>query len=96
MTSFSLTLDEIYALAHEALLGAGANEEQADAVANVVTRAERDGSHSHGLFRIPSYAPLSVIMARLQKVSRLAGVHCRVVKVEFGHPKSRQYPKPTL
>ena len=55
MTSFSLTLDEIYALAHEALLGAGANEEQADAVANVVTRAERDGSHSHGLFRIPGY-----------------------------------------
>ena len=84
MTSFSLTLDEIYALAHEALLGAGANEEQADAVANVVTRAERDGSHSHGLFRIPSYAPLSVIMARLQKVGCLARVHHRVVKVEFG------------
>ncbi|MGB1714751.1 MAG: Ldh family oxidoreductase [Arenicellales bacterium] len=55
MTTSSLTLDEIYALAHEALLNAGANAEHADAVADVVTRAERDGSHSHGLFRIPGY-----------------------------------------
>ena len=45
MTTSSLTLDEIYALAHEALLNAGANAEHADAVADVVTRAERDGSH---------------------------------------------------
>ena len=37
------------------MLGAGAKEEHADAVADVVTRAERDGSHSHGLFRIPGY-----------------------------------------
>ena len=35
MTTSSLTLDEIYALAHEALLGAGASEEHADAVADV-------------------------------------------------------------
>lgn len=55
MNTSSLTLDEIYALAREALLGAGASEEHADAVADVVTRAERDGSHSHGLFRIPGY-----------------------------------------
>ena len=55
MNTSSLTLDEIYALARETLLGAGASEEHADAVADVVTRAERDGSHSHGLFRIPGY-----------------------------------------
>ena len=55
MTTSSLTLHEICALAHEALLNAGANTEHADAVADVVTRAERDGSHSHGLFRIPGY-----------------------------------------
>ena len=47
MNTSSLTLDEIYALARETLLGAGASEEPADAVADVVTRAERDGSHSH-------------------------------------------------
>ena len=55
MNTSSLFLDEIYALAHEALLSAGASEEHANAVADVVTRAERDGSHSHGLFRIPGY-----------------------------------------
>ena len=55
MNTSPLSLDEIYALAREALLGAGASAEHADAVADVVTRAERDGSHSHGLFRIPGY-----------------------------------------
>ena len=55
MNTFSISLDEIYALAHKALLSAGASEEHADAVADVVARAERDGSHSHGLFRIPGY-----------------------------------------
>ena len=36
MNTSSLTLDEIYALARETLLGAGASEEHADAVADVV------------------------------------------------------------
>ena len=55
MNTSPLSLDEIYVLARETLLGAGANAEHADAVADVVTQAERDGSHSHGLFRIPGY-----------------------------------------
>ena len=55
MTTTALSLDEIYDIANTALLSAGANEENADAVAQTVTRAERDGSHSHGLFRIPGY-----------------------------------------
>jgi delta1-piperideine-2-carboxylate reductase len=37
------------------LLTAGSSEEMANIVADTVTRAERDGSHSHGLFRIPGY-----------------------------------------
>ena len=88
MTTSSLTLDEIYALAHEALLGSGANEEHAD--------AECDDSNSQGLFRILSYAPLGVIVARLQKVGRLAGVHCRVVEVKFCHASTCLSSMPEL
>ena len=50
-----LSLDEIFSLAKKALINNGANEENADAVATTVTNAERDGSVSHGLFRIPGY-----------------------------------------
>lgn len=55
MTTTSLSLDDIFDIAKKALTAAGANEENADAVAQTVVRAERDGSHSHGLFRIPGY-----------------------------------------
>ena len=57
MTSktIDVNLDEIFSLAKAALIKHGANEENADAVANTVTNAERDGSISHGLFRIPGY-----------------------------------------
>ena len=55
MATTSISLEGIYSLAREAMLNAGANEENADAVADTVMRAERDGSHSHGLFRIPGY-----------------------------------------
>ena len=56
MTTTSISLEGIYSLAREAMLNAGANQENADAVADTVMRAERDGSSSHGLFRIPGYA----------------------------------------
>ena len=57
MTSatIDLSLDEIFLLAKNALLKHGANEETANAVANTVTKAERDGALSHGIFRIPGY-----------------------------------------
>lgn len=55
MNTTKLTLDEIYSLARTALLNAGSSEEMANIVADTVMRAERDGSHSHGLFRIPGY-----------------------------------------
>ena len=57
MTSktIDIGLDEIFSLAKAALINHGANEENADAVATTVTNAERDGSISHGLFRIPGY-----------------------------------------
>ena len=55
MNKISLTLDEIRALAHEAMTKNGCDEVNAAALADIVMRAERDGSHSHGLFRIPGY-----------------------------------------
>ena len=55
MATTALTLDEIYALAHDAMTANGCNDENASALADIVMRAERDGSHSHGLFRIPGY-----------------------------------------
>ena len=51
----ALTLDEIRALATKALLAHGCDEANAAAIADTVTRAERDGSASHGLFRLPGY-----------------------------------------
>ncbi len=55
MSTTELSLNEIYDLAKTALLNAGSNDEMASCVADTVMRAERDGSHSHGLFRIPGY-----------------------------------------
>ena len=51
-----LTLDEVRELANNALLANGLSSEQARAIADNVTRAERDECKSHGLFRIPWYA----------------------------------------
>ena len=50
-----LTLKEIYDLSKKVLEFNGCDEENANAVAETVTHAERDGSISHGLFRIPGY-----------------------------------------
>lgn len=50
-----LSLDEIYQLANSILLDKGFSEDQAAAIAETVTAAERDGCQSHGLFRIPFY-----------------------------------------
>ena len=50
-----LTLAEVHSLATRVLLHAGASADQARAVADTVTNAERDECKSHGLFRIPGY-----------------------------------------
>ena len=50
-----MTLEEIRDLAYSALAANGCDDANASAVADTVARAERDGSHSHGLFRIPGY-----------------------------------------
>ena len=55
MSTLSLSLDEIYALIHSTMLANGCDDANASALADIMTRAERDGSHSHGLFRVPGY-----------------------------------------
>ena len=55
MTTTQLKIDEIYELAKRSLLANGCDDENASAVARTVSRAERDGSESHGLFRIPGH-----------------------------------------
>lgn len=51
-----MTLDKITTLTKNALMGAGATEENAHSVAQSTMRAERDGIRSHGLMYVPIYA----------------------------------------
>ena len=55
MTTVSLDLNEIFDLAKKTLLANGCDEENASILSDTIMRAERDGSHSHGLFRLPAY-----------------------------------------
>ena len=55
MSTISLSLDEIYDLAKKTLLFNGCDEENANALSDIIMNAERDGATSHGLFRLPSY-----------------------------------------
>lgn len=55
MATTPLTLQEIYDLAYNCLTQNGANNANATALATTIHNAERDGSHSHGLFRLPAY-----------------------------------------
>jgi len=55
MKTDSLSLSEIYDLAKKTLTFNGCDEENANALADIIMSAERDGATSHGLFRLPSY-----------------------------------------
>ena len=55
MNTVSLTLDEILNLAKKTLLANGCDDETASILAELIMKAERDGSLSHGLFRLPAY-----------------------------------------
>ena len=60
MKTVSLTLDEIYNLAKKTLLANGCDDETGSILSDLIMKAERDGSLSHGLFRLPAYV-LSLI-----------------------------------
>ena len=55
MSTISLTLDEIFELAKKTLLANGCDDETATILSELIKNAERDGSISHGLFRLPAY-----------------------------------------
>ncbi len=55
MSTTDLSLNKIYSLAKNVMLANGCDTANAEALADIICRAERDGSHSHGLFRVPGY-----------------------------------------
>ena len=55
MEQVTLTLDDVREVAAKALATAGMSAGNVEIMADLVTRAERDGCHAHGLFRIPGY-----------------------------------------
>ena len=50
-----ISLKEIKKLVYEVFVKQDCNHENANALANTITKAEEDGSSSHGLFRVPGY-----------------------------------------
>jgi delta1-piperideine-2-carboxylate reductase len=55
MATVSLKLDEIFDLAKKTLSANSCDDETASILADLIMKAERDGSLSHGLFRLPAY-----------------------------------------
>jgi len=55
VSTVSLSLDEIFNLAKKTLLANGCDDETASILSDLIMKAERDGSLSHGLFRLPAY-----------------------------------------
>jgi len=55
MATVSLKLDEIFDLGKKTLLANGCDDETSSILADLIMKAERDGSLSHGLFRLPAY-----------------------------------------
>ena len=55
MPKTPLSLSQVHELVSRVLLRYGCNGDNAESIAVTITAAERDGSESHGLFRLPGY-----------------------------------------
>ena len=55
MSTISISLKDIYDLAKKTLLANGCDDETSSIMSDLIVNAERDGSLSHGLFRLPAY-----------------------------------------
>ena len=55
MATVPLSLEDIYNLSNKTLLANGCDEETSNILSDLIMKAERDGSLSHGLFRLPAY-----------------------------------------
>ena len=53
--NIKVTLDQIRELVTDICIKHGCNQDNANALSNTITKAEEDGSSSHGLFRLPGY-----------------------------------------
>ncbi len=83
MNTTPLELKKIYDLAYKILAKHGCDHFNAKSVASTVTDAERDGSVSHGLFRIPGYVA-SLKSKKVNGVSRPTNKYLsqNVIKVD--------------
>ena len=81
MDEILLTINEIHNLSKRVLLANGCDEKNAESVADTVSKADRDGSISHGLFRIPGY----IASLRSKKVNGVAKP--RLEKISSGSIK---------
>ena len=86
METIEITLEGIFDLAKETLSFNGCNEINATTLSDTIMRAERDGSLSHGLFRLPAY----VASLRSKKVNgnanpTLTELGLSVLRVEGDH-----------
>ncbi|MEX2641824.1 MAG: Ldh family oxidoreductase [Acetobacterales bacterium] len=80
-----LTLPEVHALAMQALTASNVSPGNAQAIADTVTAAERDGCGSHGLMRLPGYvAPVRSGRIDGRATPVLGGAGSTVLKVDGG------------
>jgi len=86
MTDLTLSESEIQQLVEQCLIANGCNTDNAEALGRTIASAERDGSASHGLFRMPGY----IASLRSGKVNGNANptvtrISPAVVKVDGDH-----------
>jgi len=82
----TLTVQQVHQLAEKALLANDFSADQARCIAQTVASAERDGCHSHGLFRIRFYvAALKNPITNARAVPQLRVSESSVVHVDALH-----------
>ena len=83
MATVPLSLKDIYNLANKTLLANGCDEETSNILSDLIMKAERDGSLSHGLFRLPAYiAGLKSGKINGKNRPKVSKMTPRVVKVD--------------
>ena len=87
MNTTPLELENIYDLAYKALSAHGCDHFNADSVATTVSHAERDGSVSHGLFRIPGYVA-SLKSKKVNGASRPSNTYLTQEKENESKPRN--------
>jgi delta1-piperideine-2-carboxylate reductase len=86
MTDITMTEQQVQQLVEDCLTANGCNQENAAALGRTIASAERDGSASHGLFRMPGY----IASLRSGKVNgsaepKVTRISPAVVKVDGDH-----------